>query len=246
VLGVTVPVPLKELLALSPDLRKHMKEAVTGKRVWGNLLTQADPETPDARAGASAHCFELEGRDPEGIAREYGPKLTYSDDGRIVGNHSIPLRYIEATIVGTGRVVRCVLDTGSEVIAMPKALWETLGLVARPEYLMHMQSVNESSDSTIGVIENLGLDLGVGELYLQVQVIPKAPFHILLGRPFHCLMSATTEDFPDGKQLLTLRDPNTGKRYKIPTRIWTDNCPRCKSLGRCEKHKSSSEPEEDF
>ncbi|KIJ11656.1 hypothetical protein PAXINDRAFT_15475 [Paxillus involutus ATCC 200175] len=48
VLGMTVPVPLKELLALSPDLRKHMKEAVTGKRVWGNLLTQADPETPDA------------------------------------------------------------------------------------------------------------------------------------------------------------------------------------------------------
>ncbi|KIJ08132.1 hypothetical protein PAXINDRAFT_18700 [Paxillus involutus ATCC 200175] len=48
VLGVTVPVPLKELLALSPDLRKHMKEAVTGKRVWGNLLTQANPETPDA------------------------------------------------------------------------------------------------------------------------------------------------------------------------------------------------------
>ncbi|KIJ09842.1 hypothetical protein PAXINDRAFT_17098 [Paxillus involutus ATCC 200175] len=47
VLGVTVPVPLKELLALSPDLRKHMKEAVMGKRVWGNLLTQADPETPD-------------------------------------------------------------------------------------------------------------------------------------------------------------------------------------------------------
>ncbi|KIJ11778.1 hypothetical protein PAXINDRAFT_61717, partial [Paxillus involutus ATCC 200175] len=113
--------------------------------------------------------------------------------------------------------VRCVLDTGSKVIAMPKALWETLGLVACPEYLMHMQSFNESSDSTIGVIENLGLDLGVGELYLQVQVIPKAPFHILLGRPFHCLMRATTEDFPDGKQLLTLRDPNTGKRYKIPT-----------------------------
>ncbi|KAF8833044.1 hypothetical protein BDN67DRAFT_1018018 [Paxillus ammoniavirescens] len=30
-LGVTVPVPLKGLLALSPDLRKHMKEAVMGK-----------------------------------------------------------------------------------------------------------------------------------------------------------------------------------------------------------------------
>ncbi|KIK88340.1 hypothetical protein PAXRUDRAFT_14419 [Paxillus rubicundulus Ve08.2h10] len=46
VLGVTIQVPLKELLALSLDLRKHMKEAVTGKRVWGNLLTQAGSETP--------------------------------------------------------------------------------------------------------------------------------------------------------------------------------------------------------
>ncbi|KIL00543.1 hypothetical protein PAXRUDRAFT_129578, partial [Paxillus rubicundulus Ve08.2h10] len=142
--------------------------------------------------------------------------------------------------------VWCILDTGSEVIAMPKALWETLGLVAHLEYLMHMQSINKSSDLTIGVIENLGLDLGVGELYLQVQVIPKAPFHILLGCPFHCLMSATTEDFPDSKQLLTLRDPNTGKWYKIPTRIWMDNCPGCKKLGRCKKHKSSSKLDEDF
>ncbi|KIK74191.1 hypothetical protein PAXRUDRAFT_20124 [Paxillus rubicundulus Ve08.2h10] len=69
VLGVTVPVPLKELLALSPDLRKHMKEAVTGKRVWGNLLTQARSESP-ARAEVSANCFELEGQDPEAIARD--------------------------------------------------------------------------------------------------------------------------------------------------------------------------------
>ncbi|KIK74420.1 hypothetical protein PAXRUDRAFT_175755 [Paxillus rubicundulus Ve08.2h10] len=67
VLGMTIPVPLKELLALSPDLRKHMKEAVTGKRVWGNLLTQARSETP-TQADVSANCFELEGRDPEAIA----------------------------------------------------------------------------------------------------------------------------------------------------------------------------------
>jgi hypothetical protein len=112
---MTVPVPLKELLALSPDLRKHMKEAVTGKRVWGNLLTQAGPETPDAQADTSVNCFKLKGQDPEGIAREYGPKLTYSDDGRIMGNHSIPLRYIEATIVGTGQVVRCILTPGHRI-----------------------------------------------------------------------------------------------------------------------------------
>ncbi|KIJ08578.1 hypothetical protein PAXINDRAFT_18302 [Paxillus involutus ATCC 200175] len=95
VLGVTVPVPPKELLALSPDLRKHMKEAVTGKRVWGNLLTQANPETPDARADASTHCFKLKGRDPEGIVQEYGLKLTYSDTDAlwaITASPSVTLR----------------------------------------------------------------------------------------------------------------------------------------------------------
>ncbi|KIK90976.1 hypothetical protein PAXRUDRAFT_14041 [Paxillus rubicundulus Ve08.2h10] len=60
VLGMTIPVPLKELLALSPDLRKHMKEAVMGKQVWGNLLMQAGSEAP-TRADISANCFKLEG-----------------------------------------------------------------------------------------------------------------------------------------------------------------------------------------
>ena len=69
---------------------------------------------------------------------------------------------------------------------------------------MTMSNANASMESTLGVVENLRLDFGAGEVCLQVQVVSCANFDLLLGRPFHCLLSASTEDFPDGSLLITL------------------------------------------
>jgi hypothetical protein len=103
---------------------------------------------------------------------------------------------------------------------------------------MTMTNANTSTDSTLGVLENLRLDFGAGEVLVHVQVLARANFDMLLGRPFHCLMSATTQDFPDGGQNITLRDPNTGKEYKLPTRTWSEGCPRCKRGMLCSNHQS--------
>ena len=51
-------------------------------------------------------------------------------------------------------------------------------------------------------------------------------------------MSATTESSPDGAQLITLRDPNTGKQYTLPTRPWFEGCPRCHDKLHCSNHQS--------
>ena len=48
------------------------------------------------------------------------------------------------------------------------------------------------------------------ELNWTSTALGHANFDLLLGWPFHCLMSTTTEDSPDGAQLITLRNPNTG------------------------------------
>ena len=69
---------------------------------------------------------------------------------------------------------------------------------------MTMSNANASMESTLGVVENLHLDFSPGEVYLQVQVVPHANFDLLLGCPFHCLLSASTEDFPDGSLSITL------------------------------------------
>ena len=103
---------------------------------------------------------------------------------------------------------------------------------------MTMSNANTSTESTIGVVENLALDFSAGEVYLQVQVVPHANFNLLLRRPFQYLLSAKTDDFPDGSQLITLHDPNSGKAYKIPTHAWTEGCPRCQWKLLCTNHQS--------
>ncbi|KAI6044152.1 hypothetical protein EDC04DRAFT_2561820, partial [Pisolithus marmoratus] len=56
------------------------------------------------------------------------------------------------------------------------------------------------------------------EAHLQIQVVDRAPFDLLLGCPFFCLLSSILRDFPDGEQSLEIRDPNSGCQLLIPTR----------------------------
>ena len=136
-------------------------------------------------------------------------------------------------MVGTGRMINAVLDSGSEIVAMSKRIWEGLGPPVRSDHVMTISNTNTSTESTIGVVENLALDFGTGEVYLQVQVVPHTNFNLLLRRPFQCLLSAKTNDFPEGSQLITLHDPDSGKAYKILTRAWTEGCPRCQQKLPC-------------
>ena len=132
-------------------------------------------------------------------------------------HHSLPLHALEAKIPGSCHSLMGILDSGSEVVAMPKHVWEELRLPLCSDHVLQMTSANTSIDLTIGVLENLALDFGTGEVLLQVQIIGRANFDLLLGQPFHCLMSVTTEDSPDGTQLIMLCDPNMGKQYALPT-----------------------------
>ena len=135
-------------------------------------------------------------------------------------------------------MINAVLDSGSEIVTMPKRVWEGLGLPVQSDHVMTMSNANTSTESTIGVVENLTLDFSAREVYLQVQVVPRANFDLPLGHPFQCLLSAKTDDFPDGSQLITLHNLNSGKAYTIPTRAWTEGCPRCQQKLLCTNHQS--------
>ena len=73
-----------------------------------------------------------------------------------------------------------VLDSGSEVVTIPKHVWKELGLPLCSNHVLRMMSVNTSIDLTIGVLENLALDFGAGEVLLQVQIMGCANFDLLL------------------------------------------------------------------
>jgi hypothetical protein len=99
-----------------------------------------------------------------------------------------------------------------------------------------MESANKSKDATLGVIENLGFDFGGGEMLFQVQVIEKAPFEILLGRPFYAHTTCVTRDAIHGEQSVTLSNPNTGKEITVATKNWLKVCPRCTRNMHCANH----------
>ena len=84
------------------------------------------------------------------------------------------LQSLEAKIVGTGRSILGVLDLGSKIVAMPKQVWEDLGLPVRSDHVMMMSNANTSTESTLGIVENLRLDFGAGKICLQVQVVLRA------------------------------------------------------------------------
>ena len=224
VLAANIKVPVKDLFTVAPDFWKQFCEITVTKRITASTnVVQVN---------------ELSGHDPDLVEHEYGDQILQNDEGLIVAHHNLLLRCIEARISGTEWSLTCVLDSGSKVVAMPKRIWQQLGLPIQSNHKMTMSSANTTTDSTLGVLENLTLDFGPGEICLQVQIIARANFDLLLGRPFHCLMSTTTNDFPDGDQTLTLRDPNTRKEYKLPTHPWWEGCPRCHQRMKCQNHQS--------
>ena len=83
---------------------------------------------------------ELAGRDPGEVDRAFGDRVHQSDDRLIVAHHSVPLRSLEAKIVRTGRSILGVLDSGSEIVAMPKWVWEDLSLPVQSDHVMTMSN----------------------------------------------------------------------------------------------------------
>ena len=217
---------MKDLLIVAPEFRKQLHELITVKCVTTNPSTHV------------VQVNKLSGHDALAVAREYSDQVIRNDDGLIAVHHSLPLCTLEAKIPGTCCSLVSILDSGSKVVMMPKRIWEELGLPLHSDHVLRMTSVNTSIDLTIGVLENLALDFGAGEVLLQVQIMGRANFNLLLGQPFHCLMSVTTEDSPDGAQLIMQCNPNIGKQYALPTHPWFKGCPCCHDKLHCSDHQS--------
>ena len=79
-----------------------------------------------------------------------------------------------------GHTIHGVLDSGSEIIATPKHIWEDLKLPIHSDHTMNMSSANTSVNTTVGILKNITLDFGGGEVSVQVQVLAQANFNLLL------------------------------------------------------------------
>ncbi|KZT63061.1 hypothetical protein DAEQUDRAFT_681052, partial [Daedalea quercina L-15889] len=133
-----------------------------------------------------------------------------------VAAESHALRTIDLTIDRKEKVA-CILDPGSQVICMSEALCYHLGLSFDPTIILSMQSANGGVDLSLGLVRNVPCQVGPITLYLQIHVIKRASYDVLLGRPFDVITESLVKNFADENQTITLLCPNTSEQITVPT-----------------------------
>ena len=200
-----VTLSTRELMAVSPEVRKQVRELVANKKV-------------------SAHTME------EGVVDSYlsscfdnaTSSTAFLNIERYDGMHSpsamssLPLRVIFPTFAA-GVEPECILDGGAQIVAMRRDVWELTGAPLTANKAMTMESANAGMVKTLGLVENHPVRLGPITVYLQIQVIENAPFEVLLGRPFFDVLSCSEVSQAGGSHEIHVTDPKTGTPYVFPT-----------------------------
>jgi hypothetical protein len=196
-LDVPVTISTRELLSIAPDVRRHIKDLCTTKRV-SNTATTAFVE------------------EEKGNPEVFIANLISRTDDLIVAKEVEELRALDVLINGTK--IEALADDGSQILSIRRDIWEKIGIPIRADHLMVMESANKSKNETMGLLQDLKIEIGGYDFYVQVQVVQEAPYELLLGRPFFTLTQATHRHFSNGDSHLTLVDPNTQAVITIPTR----------------------------
>jgi hypothetical protein len=193
-MDAVISLSMREVLAIAPDVRKMVKDQITTRKVAQQNISGAP-----------------------GMVQSFMTELPPTQEGLKVANHSEELRAIDVLIHGV-RTVEGILDEGSQIIAIRKDIWESLGLAARSDYQVVMESATNTTAKTIGLLHNLKLTIAGYDFYVQAQVVEHAPYEMLIGLPFKVLTQSTTQHFEDGSSHITLKDPNTQAIITVPTK----------------------------
>jgi hypothetical protein len=93
--------------------------------------------------------------------------------------------------------IECVVDPGSQIIAMSEAVCHHLALTYDPSRILNMQSANGEVYQSLGLVRNVPCRIGNIMLFLQMHVIREPTYDILLERPFDVLVESIVKNFPN-------------------------------------------------
>ena len=183
------------ILASSPGIRKELIERLKTRRVdtasFEEILPQKSPAFP---------CSVLELSNPR------------------IAEYSLPLREIDVLVNDTVSEAG-ILDQGSQIIVIRQDLAQEAGVHINHQHQLEMEGANGLVSNTLGCAENLTMQVGDVTFEVHAHIVERAPFRLLLGRPFHHLLLCKLEDHPDGRVDVSVRDPaNPTHLVTIPSR----------------------------
>ena len=240
----------EDLLNVSEPMRQELKKLLIKKRLEKKSVTFAadvgavnEPEPSEQKSMdmISVNClpeatFEVLAEDTGGMTKgsvvvsdpvmQYLNALAPGEKPKsvVVAAESHALRTVYPLINRVGEV-ESLLDPGSQIVSMSRAVSVALGVMWDPDITVQMQSANNTLEKTLGLAKNVPFLFGTITVYLQVHVVENAAYKVLLGRPFDIITESVVRNAKDGSQSLTLTDPNTGgrcvmhthERGKVPT-----------------------------
>jgi hypothetical protein len=237
-----ISITTEDLLNVSEPMRQELKKLLIKKRLEKKAVTfaaevepipevepsmQRELETISAEQLPEA-TYEVLAEDTNGIPKGsvivHDPVTQYlntlapgeTPKSVIVAAESHALRTVYPLINGAGEV-ESLLDPGSQIVSMSKAVATMLQVSWDPGIVVHMESANKTLEKTLGLAKNIPFLFGTITVYLQVHVIGNAAYKVLLGRPFDIITESVVKNAKDGSQSLTLTDPNTGERCEMHT-----------------------------
>lgn len=114
-------------------------------------------------------------------------------------------------------LIECIQDSGSQIIAMDLLVANQLKISWDPDIRINMQDSHGNMGRTEGLARNVRAEFGGIVVYLQIHIQRRAPYHVLLGRPFDVLTESNAKTYANGDVEITITCPVTGKRVTIPT-----------------------------
>ena len=238
VLDNKIYISAKDLLSVSGPARQELKKLLIAKRLEKKLVTlvaetdfeddifeQMETMSADRLPEAT---YEVLEKDVNGMAKGsvvvHDPVMQYLNTlapgekpkSIVVAAESHALRTVYPLINGVGEV-ESLLDPGSQIVSMSREVAALLQVTWNPDIVVHMESANKTLEKTLGLAKNVPFVFGPITVYLQVHVIEKAAYKVLLGRPFDTITESEVKNSKDGSQSLTLTDLNTGNRCMMQT-----------------------------
>ena len=155
------------------------------------------------------------------------PKTFYMKESSLALRSIYPL-------VNNARQEEALLDSGSQIVSMSKDAAISLKMSWDPDISINMQSAQGHVEPTLGLATDVPFTFGDLTVMLQVHIINKPSYKILLGRPFDALTRSTIQNEKDGLQMVTITDPASDHRIVLPT------YPRNQGPSRAVKEDSES------
>ena len=234
----TICITTEDLLNVSEPMRQELKKLLMKKRMEKKSVSFAaevdlKDETSEAIETISAErlpgaTYEILAEDTNGMSKgsvvvndpvmQYLNALAPGEKPKsvVVAAESHALRTVYPLINRVGEV-ESLLDAGSQIVSMSKEVATALQVTWDPDIIVHMESANKALERTLGLAKNVPFVFGPITVYLQVHVIEKVAYKVLLGRPFDTITESEVKNSRDGSQSLTLTDLNTGERCVMTT-----------------------------